>query len=98
MKPTLKPILLATAFALLATGPALASDKVIPADAPFTMGEVLGTSADQVQSALAAKGLELRKFEKETSKIEIYAVGASRVWEVKLDTTTGAVMAIEIDD
>ena len=47
--------------------------------------------------ALAAKGFEMRKYEREGGRIEIYAADATRVWEVKLDAATGAVTQVEID-
>lgn len=96
----MKRLILAATLALLATGPALASGSESNAGgpAPFAMGEVLGTSTDTIQTALAAKGLEMRKYEREGGRIEIYAADAARVWEVKLDATTGAVTAIEIED
>ena len=93
-------LILATTLALLAAGPALASGSASnpPVPAPFAMGDVLGTSADTIQTALAAKGFEMRKYEREGGRIEIYAADGTRVWEIKLDAATGAVTRVEIDD
>ena len=93
-------LILVTTLALLTAGPALASgsESNPSVAAPFAMGEVLGTSADAIQATLAAKGFEMRKYEREGGRIEIYAADATRVWEVKLDAATGAVTQVEIDD
>lgn len=93
-------LILVTTLALLAAGPAFASgsDSNASVAAPFAMGEVLGTSADAIQTTLAAKGFEMRKYEREGGQIEIYAADGARVWEVKLDAATGAVTRVEIDD
>lgn len=75
------------ALMALAT-PALADD--------VTMDSVLGTTMDDVKTALTDMGYEVRKAEMEDDKIEVYFVRDGKMGEVYVSTRTGAVTKLEI--
>ena len=70
--------------------PALAVEPV--------MGTVLGTTADQITTALAEDGYKVTEYENEHGKIEVKVVKDGRRKELKIDPTTGAIVAVEDDD
>lgn len=70
--------------------PALAVEPV--------MGAVLGTTADQITTALAEDGYKVTEYENEHGKIEVKVVKDGRRKELKIDPTTGAIVAVEDDD
>lgn len=79
-------------FALIAlmalATPALAED--------VSMDSVLGTTMDEVQTALTAMGYDVRKAEMEDGKIEVYFVRDGQRGEVYVNPQTGAVTKLEL--
>jgi|GEM_PF-4046857 len=81
--------LAAAALALGLAAPALA--------APAARGQVLGTTAGEIEAALAKAGCELVKFERNFLGIEVYCREGRRQWEMLIDSRSGAVRAIARD-
>ncbi|MCR9256760.1 MAG: PepSY domain-containing protein [Alphaproteobacteria bacterium] len=85
--------LFASAFSLtglLAAGPAAAVEPVI--------GAQVGTDTAAIERAFAESGYSVRKIEKEYGRFEIYLDRDGRRLEVKVDQTTGKVVAVELED
>ncbi|MCR9072899.1 MAG: PepSY domain-containing protein [Alphaproteobacteria bacterium] len=95
IRPT-APALAAPALATLALAAILLATPVSAAD--LTLGTVLGTTAEEITTALAADGYTVRKYEREHGYIEVKADRDGRRYEIKVDSNTGAVTAIELDD
>lgn len=76
-----------------------ASLSVLLAGAAFavepTLGATLGTSIEDVSTALSADGYELTKYEKEGNQIEVYAIKGDTRHELYVDATTGQVTRVE---
>ena len=70
--------------------PALAVEPV--------MGAILGTTADQIAAALAEDGYKIAKYENEHCKIEVKVVKDGHRQELKIDTNSGAIVAMGDDD
>lgn len=76
-------------IALLAiASPALAED--------VALGTVLGTTTDEIRTALTDMGYEVRKIETEDGKIEVYFVRDGQMGEVYVSPQTGAVTKLEL--
>ena len=82
--------LLAASFAAVLATAALASG--------LTLGSVLGTTPDAIEAALSQAGYSVRKQEREHGRIEVEATRDGKRYEIKIDATSGAVTAIELDD
>lgn len=61
-----------------------------------TLGAKLGTTIDDISTAIAADGYEMTKYEKEGNRIEIYAIKDGTRHEVDVDATTGEVIKVEM--
>lgn len=95
----IRPATLALATPVLATlalATALLATPVSAAD--LTLGTVLGTTAEEITTALAADGYTVRKYEREHGYIEVKADRDGRRYEIEVDRKTGTVTAIELDD
>ncbi|WPZ33569.1 PepSY domain-containing protein [Thalassobaculum sp. OXR-137] len=86
----IRTALLAALFAAVITTAGLASD--------LTPGTVLGTTPEAAAAALTKAGYTVQKQEREHGRIEIKATRDGKRYEIKVDETTGAVTAIELDD
>ena len=73
--------------AALAAGTALAAN--------LAPGVKLGTSAQEISSALAAQGYEVLKYEREDDEIEVYVRKDGRLLELEIDPTTGQILEVE---
>lgn len=60
-----------------------------------TLGAKLGTSIADIESALAADGYEMTRFDKEGARIEVYAVKGDVRHEIYVDANTGEVVKVE---
>lgn len=65
--------------------------STVPASDPVFPPEALAEK-------LAAQGYELRRAEIERNKLEVYATRDGRLWELKLDPATGAILTVEAED
>lgn len=83
----MRRIAFAALSAALLAGPVAAAEP--------TLGTVLGTDAAAISAALAADGWEMVRYERETGRIEVYAVRDDVRVEAKLDAATGAVVETE---
>jgi len=85
----------------LLAGFALTSLTVLPAfGAPtgIKVGDVLGTSSEQVRGALVARGFTVTEIEVEDGEIEAEIKQAGVSFELDIDKETGVVTEIEKDD
>lgn len=73
--------------AVLTAGTALAVEPEV--------GAGLGTSASEISQALGESGYDMTKYEREADRIEVHAVKGDQRIEVKVDATTGTVIARE---
>ena len=80
-------ILALSLAAALAAGTALAAN--------LAPGVKLGTSAQEISSALAAQGYEVLKYEREDDEIEVYVRKDGRRFELEIDPTTGQILEVE---
>lgn len=87
MRKTLVASILAASLAV----PALATSS-----APFDMNTVLGTTMDEVKTAIADMGFEIRKSEMENGMIEVYFVGNGQRGEVYVSPETGKPVKISM--
>lgn len=71
----------------IAAAPALAQEVAV--------GDALGADSGAISAALAERGYEIRKTEREDGKIEVYAVREGRRFEIYVDAKTGAVTRIK---
>lgn len=76
--------------AALAAGTALATN--------LAPGVKLGTSAQEVSSALAAQGYEVLKYEREDDEIEVYVRKDGQRLELEIDPNTGQILEVEDED
>ncbi|WP_281858338.1 PepSY domain-containing protein [Litoreibacter halocynthiae] len=83
-----RTFILPTAITVLLTGAAFAVEP--------TLGAKLGTNIEDISAAVAADGYEMTKFEKEGTRIEIYAVKDGTRHEVDIDAATGEVLKVEM--
>jgi len=83
-------ILALSMAAVLAAGTALAAN--------LAPGVKLGTSAQEISSALAAQGYEILKYEREDDEIEVYVLKDGRRFELEIDPTTGQILEVEDED
>jgi hypothetical protein len=92
MQTRFKHALIATTLlsAAAVTSPALAVEPV--------MGAVLGTTVEQISAALAEDGYRIVEYENEHGRIEVKAVKDGFRRELKIDPTSGAIVAMEDDD
>ncbi|SDG42979.1 MULTISPECIES: PepSY domain-containing protein [Thalassobaculum] len=86
----IRTTLLAASFAAVLATAAFASD--------LTLGTVLGTTPEAVSAALTEAGYTVQKHEREHGRIEVKATREGKRYEIKVDATSGAVTAIELDD
>lgn len=80
---------------------ALAAAGVLPATAAATevkVGDVLGTSVEDVRAALASRGYTVTEIEREDDEIEAEVKQAGVELEIEIDPATGAITEIEQDD
>lgn len=80
-------ILALSMAAVLAAGTALAAN--------LAPGVKLGTSAQEISSALAAQGYEVLKYEREDNEIEVYVRKDGQRFELEIDPTTGQILEVE---
>lgn len=80
-------ILALSMAAVLAAGTALAAN--------LAPGVKLGTSAQEISSALAAQGYEVLKYEREDDEIEVYVRKDGQRFELEIDPTTGQILEVE---
>ena len=73
--------------AVLAAGTALAAN--------LAPGVKLGTSAQEISSALAEQGSEVLKYEREDDEIEVYVRKDGQRFELEIDPTTGQILEVE---
>ena len=85
-----RSLVAATMLTAVMATPALAVEPV--------MGAVLGTTAEQISSALAENGYKIVEYEHEHGRIEVKVVKDGRRQELKIDPTSGAIVAMEEDD
>ena len=83
-----RTIFIPTALSLVLAGAAFAVEP--------TLGAKLGTTVEDISAAVAADGYELTKFEKQGSRIEIYAVKDDARHEIDVDAATGEVVKVEM--
>lgn len=83
-----RTIILPAAVTIMLAGAAFAVEP--------TLGAQLGTSVNNISSALSADGYAMTKFEKEGNRIEVYAVKGGTRYEVYIDATTGEVTRVEM--
>lgn len=84
MKHALVPTVL---VATLLCGPAVAAEPAL--------GTALGTTLAEIETALAADGYDMTKFERENGRIEVYAVREDQRLEMYLDRDSGEIIALE---
>lgn len=84
-------IFAATAFSTAAIAENHGGDHMI------TMDTVLGTTMDEVRATLTGMGYEVRKFEMEADKMEVYFVGNGKMGEVYVSPETGKPTKIEME-
>lgn len=80
---------------------AVAAVTALPVGAASTdikVGDVLGTSVEDVRSALVSRGYDVTEIEVEDDEIEAEVKQADVAFEIEIDPTTGAVTEIEQDD
>lgn len=80
-------VLLPAALSVLLAGAAFAVEP--------SLGANLGTSIEDISTALSADGYEMTKYEREGNRIEVYAVKGDARHELYVDATTGEVTKIE---
>ncbi|MCR9176331.1 MAG: PepSY domain-containing protein [Alphaproteobacteria bacterium] len=85
-----RSLVASTLLAAAIATPALAVEPV--------MGAVLGTTAEQISSALAENGYKIVEYEHEHGRIEVKVIRDGRRQELKIDPTSGAIVAMEDDD
>lgn len=83
-------ILALSLAAALAAGTALAAN--------LAPGVKLGTSAQEISSALAAQGYEVLKYEREDDEIEVYVRKDGQRFELEIDPNTGQILEVEDED
>ena len=76
--------------AVLAAGTALAAN--------LAPGVKLGTSAQEISSALAEQGYEVLKYEREDDEIEVYVRKDGQRFEMEIDPETGKILEVEDED
>jgi uncharacterized protein (UPF0212 family) len=86
----IRTTLLAASFAAVLATAAFASD--------LALGTVLGTTPEAVSAALTEAGYTVEKHERDHVRIDVKATRDGKRYEIKVDATTGAVTAIELDD
>lgn len=59
---------------------------------------LLGSSDQEIRQSLEAEGYEIRKYERERGRIEVYADRDGRRWEIKIDARDGRVLKVEEED
>lgn len=64
------------------------------------VGDVIGNNADAATAALEAAGCPVKAFEAEDGKIEAQCTETetSKVWDIYIDPTTGAVTEVKESD
>ena len=70
----------------------------VAAAASVTLGDKLGTSEDQIRTALEAQGYVIEEIEAEDGGFEVEAVLNGQSLEIYLDGETGAVTEMEAED
>lgn len=83
----MKSTILWAAAATLLTGAAVAVEP--------TPGAKLGTTVQDVSAALSEDGYEMTSYEREESRIEIYAANGNLRHEIYVDAGTGEVTVVE---
>ncbi len=64
--------------------------------AMIDMDTQLGTTREDVTATLSAMGYQVRKFDMEDGKLEVYFVGNGKMGEVYISTQTGTPTKIEM--
>lgn len=85
-----RQFLIPATLSVLMTGAAFAAQP--------TLGAKLGTSLNDISTALAADGFEMTKYEREGNRIEVYAVKGGTRHEVYVDAVTGEVTRAQTRD
>lgn len=80
-------VLLPATLSVLLTGTASALEP--------SLGANLGTSVEDISTALSAEGYEMTKYELDGNRIEVYAVKGGARREIYVDATTGEVTKTE---
>jgi hypothetical protein len=62
------------------------------------VGTTVGTTADEIKASLTAQGYEVRKIKPEDGMLEAYALKGDKLYEVYVNTSTGAVAKIKEED
>lgn len=87
---------------LAMTSPAFASDddysSMAGAPADLAIGTLLGKDPDAIRTALTSLGYDVRKIDMEYGKIEAYVVKDRFMAEVYVNTATGEVTRVGLDD
>lgn len=84
----MRKILLTTAAVAVLAGAALAAEPAI--------GTKLGTTIDEIATALGAENYDVSRFERYDDRIEVTAIRDDRRLEIRLDPTTGEVVALQM--
>lgn len=66
--------------------------------AAVTLGDQLGTSEEDIRAALTAKGYTVTEFETEDGELEAEVTLDGQEMEIVIDTTSGLVLEMELED
>ncbi|WP_420411523.1 PepSY domain-containing protein [Roseibium sp.] len=79
----------ASAIGLAGAGAALAA---------VTLGDDLGTTEEEVRAALTSQGYTITEIETENGELEAEVVLDGQEMEIVIDTTSGLVLEMELED
>lgn len=66
--------------------------------AAVTLGDNLGTTEEEIRAALTAKGYTVTEFETEGGELEAEVTLDGQEMEIVIDTTSGLVLEMELED
>jgi len=89
-------------FRKLIAGSVLAGAVALPlsfaAASPELVGATVGKTADEIKTSLTAQGYEVRKVKPEDGMLEAYALKGDKLYEIYVDTATGAIAKVTEED